>query len=158
PGRPTGLEGSWRAWIILAPKWREEAAGDSQSSPVERNLSLSFWPRCGGEGCMLSKAFADPGLLDPAAFPEALSCSSSFDRLLHPEEGLSTTHRGYAGAAFRTEGFSHNCVSIQLAGRTRHMRKVGDHRGSGTAVAGKVFATAARTPVDWSWDEPAEMV
>jgi AraC family transcriptional regulator len=100
----------------------------------------------------------EPSLLDPAAFPQALSRSSSFDRILHREEGLCISHHGYAGAAFQVQGFSHNCVSIQLAGRTRHMRRVGSHRGSGTAVAGKVFATAAMAPVDWSWDGPAEMV
>src|SRR5262249_28004618 len=76
----------------------------------------------------------------------------------HREEGLCISHHGYAGAAFQIEGFTHNCVSIQLAGRTRHMRRVGSHRGAGTAVAGKVFATAAAAPVDWSWDEPTEMV
>ena len=117
---------------------------------------------------MLSESFADmgrtssgrtsAGLLDPAAFPQALTRSSSFDRILHCEEGLCVSHHGYADAAFRAEGFSHHCVSIQLAGRTHHVRRVGEHRGSGTSVAGKVFATTAMAPIAWSWDGPAEMI
>jgi AraC family transcriptional regulator len=112
---------------------------------------------------MLTETIADsprpiPALLDPGAFPQSLSRPSAFDRILHREEGLCISHHGYADAAFRIAGFSHNCISVQLAGRARHCRRVGDRVGSGTAVAGKVFATAALTPVVWSWQGAAEMI
>jgi AraC family transcriptional regulator len=112
---------------------------------------------------MLSQAVAgisptNPGLLAPGDFPRALSPASSFDRVLHSEEGFCISHHGYADAAFRVEGFSHNCVSIQLAGRARHTRQVGARQGSATSVAGKVFATSAMTPIAWSWNSPAEMI
>jgi AraC family transcriptional regulator len=112
------------------------------------------------EAHMLSQAVAgrNPRLLAPGDFPQALSRASSFDRILHREAGVCISHHGYADAAFRAEGFSHNCVSIQLAGRARHTRQVGPRQGSGTSVAGKVFATSAMTPVAWSWSGPAEMI
>jgi AraC family transcriptional regulator len=109
---------------------------------------------------MLSQAMAsrNPRFLDPGDFPQSLSRASSFDRILHSEEGLCISHHGYADAAFRVDGFSHNCISIQLAGRARHTRQVGARQGSGTSVAGKVFATSAMTPIAWSWNSPAEMI
>jgi len=109
---------------------------------------------------MLSEAVAGTSsrFLDPGDFPQSLSHPSSFDRLLHSEEGLYISHHAYADAAFRVEGFSHNCVSIQLAGRARHTRQVGPRQGSATSVAGKVFTTSALTPVAWSWNGPAEMI
>jgi AraC family transcriptional regulator len=109
---------------------------------------------------MLSQAVAgrSSSFLDPGDFPQSLSRASAFDQILHREEGLTISHHGYAEAAFRVEGFSHNCISIQLAGRARHTRQVGARQGSGTSVAGKVFATSAMTPVAWSWDNPAEMI
>jgi len=100
----------------------------------------------------------NPSFLDPGDFPQSLSRASAFDRILHREEGLYISHHGYADAAFRVEGFSHNCISIQLAGRARHTRQVGGRQGSGTSVAGKVFATSAMTPIVWSWNSPAEMI
>jgi hypothetical protein len=104
------------------------------------------------EVCMLSDAVpgisrTNPRLLAPRDFPQALSRASSFDRILHSEAGFCVSHHGYADAAFRVEGFSHNCISIQLAGRARHTRQVGPRQGSGTSVAGKVFATSAMTPI-----------
>jgi AraC family transcriptional regulator len=112
------------------------------------------------EAHMLSQAVAGRSnrFLDPGDFPQSLSRASAFDQILHREEGLCISHHGYVDAAFRVEGFSHNCISIQLAGRARHTRQVGGRQGSGTSVAGKVFATSAMTPVAWSWDSPAEMI
>ncbi len=97
-------------------------------------------------------------LVEPRAFPSALSHPSQFDRILHAETGLCVSHHRYAGAAFRVDGFSHHCITIQLAGRTHHWRQVGERRGDGTSIVGNFFATVAGVPIDWRWDRPAEVV
>jgi AraC family transcriptional regulator len=97
-------------------------------------------------------------LVEPGAFPSVLSRPSQFDRILHAETGLCVSHHRYAGAEFRIDGFSHHCVTIQLAGRTHHRRQVGEHRGDGTAIVGNFFTTVAGRPIDWRWDRPAEVV
>src|SRR5258708_923835 len=97
-------------------------------------------------------------LVEPRAFPSALSHPSQFDRILHAETGLCVSHHRYAGAEFRVDGFSHHCITIQLAGRTRHWRQVGEHRGDGTSIVGNFFATVAGLPIDWRWDRPSEVV
>src|SRR5258708_31474081 len=86
-------------------------------------------------------------LVEPRAFPSALSHPSQFDRILHAEPGLSVSHHRYAGAAFRVDGFSHHCITIQLAGRPRHWRPVGAPRGDGTPIVGTFFPTLPRRPI-----------
>ena len=108
-----------------------------------------------GESCTPPSGRA---LVEPWAFPSALSRPSQFDRMLHAENGLCVSHHRYAGAEFRVDGFSHHCITIQLAGRTRHWRQVGEHRGDGTSIVGNFFATVAGLPIDWRWDRPAEVV
>jgi AraC family transcriptional regulator len=97
-------------------------------------------------------------LVEPRAFPNALSEPSQFDRILHAEAGLCVSHHGYAGAEFCVDGFSHHCITIQLAGRTHHWRQAGGERGDGTSIAGKIFSTVAGVPIRWCWDRPAEVV